>query len=799
VCNTTAAFSGGEASLGITLNTTGVHTLTVDVDGITFGRDLTVEVREPAAPAASTLTPERGAAGVARDAAVSVEFDCDLTENDLSGIKIEYENGGSVQELGGVSGTLSNNTITIVHDEFAYSTEYTVTVPAGAVKSPDDLGNPEVTWSFMTEAAPDLSDFNVAVVDPGLPKYTGIPFDLDISNAVDAGGQNLTGDINVTVTSVPKYEENPVPQELYNGPVAFSGGEAAVSLTVTGMDPQAYIQTYTFTVNVEAITATRELDVAVHKQTAPEEEALMPADGATGLPANTEVSVVFDREIFAGSNIESIYIKKEGEESPREVSGTINGRKLTINHGGLEYQTEYTVTVPQDTVRNNVGKYNANFIRWNFTTGSAAKVEVYYSDTDPTRSNVEVWIHPKREGRQFTITNNNGSNDYVFTENGSFTFEFEDNLGNPGQYTVSVDWIIEEKPAFDHFEYIPCLNGNEEVPEPTNESIYVILYVKYEDGEVDSMGQAKVFSENGQYSFEAEHFSSNKVYSYPLTVDWIDKEAPEISVAKSVYTPTAEDVILTITPSEAVNLSVTNAGGQSLFQEDVSGSHDLAVQENCELTITAEDPAGNTSEKAVTIDNIFKDAPVLTYTGAQAIAAERGREEEALDSILSYMTAEDKQGNDISEDIEFAVKNSEINQFGDELLTYEFQVENEAGLGSNKIFVDMLVVERLSPAIFVDGEEVDNRITLEVPSGKASLTTAIDFAGFMGEYTVKLSGGEKPPAAFKKENVAYNSRVSGGKIEPFNLTPGTYTVYAYDQEMLDKSVVVEVVKGGEQQ
>lgn len=43
-----------------------------------------------------------------------------------------------------------------------------------------------------------------------------------------------------------------------------------------------------------------------------------------------------------------------------------------------------------------------------------------------------------------TITNNSGSNTYVFTESGSFTFTFENEQGATGEETATVDWIVPE-------------------------------------------------------------------------------------------------------------------------------------------------------------------------------------------------------------------------------------------------------------------------------------------------------------------------------------------------------------------
>ena len=47
------------------------------------------------------------------------------------------------------------------------------------------------------------------------------------------------------------------------------------------------------------------------------------------------------------------------------------------------------------------------------------------------------------DGKVITVTNNNGQTEYIFIENGEFTFEYIDDYGNVGTTTAKVDWIIE--------------------------------------------------------------------------------------------------------------------------------------------------------------------------------------------------------------------------------------------------------------------------------------------------------------------------------------------------------------------
>lgn len=69
---------------------------------------------------------------------------------------------------------------------------------------------------------------------------------------------------------------------------------------------------------------------------------------------------------------------------------------------------------------------------------------VTYSPHKLTNQNVAAIITPSEE---VTITNNGGGLSHTFSENGSFTFEFEDKAGNKGRASATVDWIDKEPPV----------------------------------------------------------------------------------------------------------------------------------------------------------------------------------------------------------------------------------------------------------------------------------------------------------------------------------------------------------------
>lgn len=72
---------------------------------------------------------------------------------------------------------------------------------------------------------------------------------------------------------------------------------------------------------------------------------------------------------------------------------------------------------------------------------------IAYSTTEPTNEKVVARLINIDEN--ITILNNNGSDTYVFNENGEFTFEFEDEYGAKGSATAKVDWIDKKMPDAD--------------------------------------------------------------------------------------------------------------------------------------------------------------------------------------------------------------------------------------------------------------------------------------------------------------------------------------------------------------
>lgn len=114
---------------------------------------------EAIGPLAIAKTPVSNAVDVAIDATVSVTFDVNISETDLTGIAISPDPGNVVASI-------VDNVLTIAHDNFAYNTMFTVTVPAGSVSDGTDNLMYNIVWSFTTMLDPlacnDPSDIIVS-------------------------------------------------------------------------------------------------------------------------------------------------------------------------------------------------------------------------------------------------------------------------------------------------------------------------------------------------------------------------------------------------------------------------------------------------------------------------------------------------------------------------------------------------------------------------------------------------------------------------------------------------------------
>ena len=113
---------------------------------------------------------------------------------------------------------------------------------------------------------------------------------------------------------------------------------------------------------------------------------------------------------------------------------------ITNNNGSTKYvfngNGEFTFEFVDEA--GNEGSKTA-YVNW--IDKVAPNVQIFYNPSESTTGPVTATIYSNED---IIVTNNGGSDTYVFNENGSFEFTYQDVLGNKGKITAKVTWIKSE-------------------------------------------------------------------------------------------------------------------------------------------------------------------------------------------------------------------------------------------------------------------------------------------------------------------------------------------------------------------
>ena len=222
----------------------------------------------------------------------------------------------------------------------------------------------------------------------------------------------------------------------------------------------------------------------------------------------------------------------------------------------------------------------------------APNATLKYSTTSLTNENVTVTLENFTEDG-VVVKNNDGNSSYTFEKNGEFTFEIEDKAGNKNSITATVNWIDKEAPN---------VNVSYNTTDWTNQDVVATLE-GLEDGDtiISEGGATHTFKENGSFEFIVRDEAGNET-RVPVTVNWIDKEAPTVDISYDINSWTNHNVRATITnPSEAITVLKPSDGSDSYVFDD-----------NGEFTFEFIDKAGNIGTATANVHWIDKEAPTAT-------------------------------------------------------------------------------------------------------------------------------------------------------------------------------------------
>lgn len=119
------------------------------------------------------------------------------------------------------------------------------------------------------------------------------------------------------------------------------------------------------------------------------------------------------------------------------ATNTVAGTTLTSDGAGQSFTNTGTCV---DNAGNTADSATVSGINIDKTAPTG---DINYSTTAPTNGNVTATLVPSES---VTVINNDGSTSYLFTDNGTFTFNFTDLAGNTGSATAEVNNIDKTPP-----------------------------------------------------------------------------------------------------------------------------------------------------------------------------------------------------------------------------------------------------------------------------------------------------------------------------------------------------------------
>lgn len=257
-------------------------------------------------PTVTGVTPAVNATAVNVNSVVTVTFNEAMSAASLSASSFELRNAGNVLVPATVTYNATTRTATLTASApLGASTVYTARVTGGAGGAADAAGNvlaSTYTWSFTTEAEPDLVPPVVSTVTPAngsgavaLNASLTAVFNEDmLAGSISASTIELRGAGNTLV------------------PATVSYNAATRTATLTPASSLTYATSYTATVK-SGTTGVKDAAgnalatdyvwsfTSVEDLVPPQVSSVTPANGASSVAISTTVSVVFNEAMLAAS------------------------------------------------------------------------------------------------------------------------------------------------------------------------------------------------------------------------------------------------------------------------------------------------------------------------------------------------------------------------------------------------------------------------------------------------------------------------------------------------------------------
>jgi hypothetical protein len=233
---------------------------------------------------------------------------------------------------------------------------------------------------------------------------------------------------------------------------------------------------------------------------------------------------------------------------------------------------------------------------------------VKYTPDKWTKGNVTAIVSTNEEAG---IINNNGSAEYTFNENGSFTFWLRDTAGNTSEVTAEVNYI-DRTPPQGVLKYNASVRTNKDVEvvvETSDNSNAEVQVINPGGTTVKEPNVSFMIPQNGVYEFKLIDAAGNEEI-LTATVNNIDKVLPEAEVSYSTTDSTNENVEIRLTLSEEAVVTVPD----EIIVKEKNGNISYEVPENGDYIFSIRDLAQNENTIAISVKNIDRTPPVASVT-----------------------------------------------------------------------------------------------------------------------------------------------------------------------------------------
>ncbi|MCQ2523031.1 MAG: hypothetical protein MJ123_01715 [Lachnospiraceae bacterium] len=423
----------------------------------------------------------------------------------------------------------------------------------------------------------------VSTIDRDLPIIKGIS---------TSSSKWVNGEVTITVDATDMTSG--LAEEAYS----YDGGKNFVS-------SNTFIVTKNSTINVcvrdkAGNTTSQSISIKNIDNTAPEVNVKKSSDSWTGKAVEISVSAT------------------DKESGLADEAFSFDGGVTYSNVSSIKVSENKVVEIAVKDKAGNV--FKSDVIVDNFDNEGPVIADIYPENSSWTKESVNVVVKAKDSlsGLAASPYSFNGgsytsSNTFKVNDNSSVTVSVKDKAGNVSTKTISVNNIDRKNPSIKNISKNTAnwTNGDVKITVSASDAESMIAPSGY------SFDGGRTFISSNSFNVKANSTievqvkdNAGNIASSSVNVSNIDKEAPTIIVNKDRNNWTNKDIRLSVSASD--NLSGISDKGYSFNGRGFSSNSEFSISSNGKYSIKVKDRAGNVSEETVEINNIDKEAPVIT-------------------------------------------------------------------------------------------------------------------------------------------------------------------------------------------